>query len=88
MVTASPRGQPCPIAVSGVVEVICEDTTGTLGFMVVCCATEGNVHVAGLADSGGNSTASTSYRLGYVAENFTGNTTEDKIKIILSPGRR
>lgn len=86
MVTASPRGQPCPIAVSGVVEVICESTTGTAGFEVVCVATEGRVRVAGAPAVTG--ATNMPLRLGILAENFSSNSAGDKVKVILSPGRR
>jgi len=85
MVTASPRGKPCPVAISGVVLVRCQSVTGTAGVPVVACATSGEVRTSGLGpDTGATGKA---YIVGILAENFSGHSAGDKVKVILRPGR-
>jgi hypothetical protein len=86
MVTASPRGKPCPVQISGIALVRCQSTTGTMGFPAVCCATAGQVRTAGAITVAG--ATANSRELGLFAENFSSKTAGDKVKVLINPGRR
>jgi hypothetical protein len=86
MVEASPRGKPCPVAHSGIVLVKCQSVTGTMGHPAVACATSGEIRSAGALTV--VAATANSRQVGLFAENFTGNTAGDKVKVLLRPGRR
>jgi len=85
MVTASPRGKPCPVAVSGVVLCSLLSTAATFGTPVVA-SNKGQLKTSGTGPATGATTKG--QIVGYIVEpTFSGNTRGDKVRILLRPGR-